>query len=160
GELLTLAEQDRSRWDGEHVRAGLVWLEASAEGEDFSRFHAEAAIAAEHVLARSFADTRWLEIADLYLMLDRLAPSPLNHLNRAVAIAEAHGAEAGLDALEGIRLPPGMAGYYLWDAVVGDLHRRAGNLEAARSLLEQTLGAAPTEAERSLIRKRLAECVT
>ena len=160
GELLTLAEQDRSRWDGEHVRVGVAWLAASAEGDAFSRFHAEAAIAAEHVIAPSFAETRWLEIAELYLMLDHLAPSPLNHLNRAVAIAAARGAEAGLAALEGVRLPPGVAGFYLWDAVVGDLHRRAGNLDAARSALERALDGAPTEAERSLIRKRLTACAS
>lgn len=158
GELLTLAEQDRSRWDHEHKWLGLRWLEAAAEGAVFSRYHAEAAIAAEHVLAPSFAETRWREIADLYLLLDRQVPSPLNALNRAVAIAEADGAQAGLDALEGVRLPPGMAGYYLWDAVVGDLMRRAGRGAQARHYLERALSAAPTDAERSLLRRRLSVC--
>jgi RNA polymerase sigma factor (sigma-70 family) len=158
GELLILAEQDRTRWSAEHVRLGVAWLESSAEGDVFSRYHAEAAIAAEHVLAPSFAQTRWLEIADLYLRLDRLVPSPLNHLNRAVAIAEAQGAKAGLAALEGVRLPPGIAGYYLWDAVVGDLHRRAGNHAAARSCLQRALAGAPTDAERTLLGRRLAAC--
>jgi RNA polymerase sigma-70 factor (ECF subfamily) len=158
GELLTLAEQDRSLWSAEHVRLGIAWLEASAEGPTFSRYHAEAAIAAEHVLAPSYAETRWLEIAELYSMLDRLVPSPLNHLNRAVAIAEAHGAQAGLAVLDGVRLPPGIAGYYLWDAVVGDLHRRVGNRAAARSCLQRALANAPTEAERTLLARRLAAC--
>jgi len=91
-------------------------------------------------------------------MLDRLVPSPLNHLNRAVAIAEAQGAQAGLAALAGVRLPPGIAGYYLWDAVVGDLQRRAGNHAAARVCLQRALAGAPTDAERALLGRRLAAC--
>lgn len=158
GELLTLAAQDRSRWDREHVRVGLAWLAASADGDLCSRYHLEAAIAAEHTTARAYAETKWLEIADLYLALDRLAPSPLNHLNRAVAIAEVRGPDAGLAALEGVRLPPGIASYYLWDAVVGNLHRRAGNRAAARTCLTRALAGAPTAAERALLRRRLASC--
>jgi RNA polymerase sigma-70 factor (ECF subfamily) len=156
GELLTLAEQDRGGWDREEILLGLRWLQASASGAVFSRYHAEAAIAAEHALAPSFAETRWDEIAGLYTLLDRTAPSPLNALNRAVALAEAHGAQAGLNSLEGVRLPPGLAGYYLWDAVVGDLLRRAGNTTQARVCLSRALAGAPTEAERALLRRRLA----
>lgn len=156
GELLTLAEQDRGGWDREEILFGLRWLQASASGAVFSRYHAEAAIAAEHALAPSFAETRWDEIAALYALLDRTAPSPLNALNRAVALAEAHGAQAGLNSLEGVRLPPGLAGYYLWDAVVGDLLRRAGNIPQARVCLSRALAGAPTEAERALLRRRLA----
>jgi RNA polymerase sigma factor (sigma-70 family) len=156
GELLTLAEQDRAGWDREEILLGLRWLQASASGAVFSRYHAEAAIAAEHALAPTFADTRWDEIAGLYTLLDRTAPSPLNALNRAVALAEAHGAQAGLNSLEGVRLPPGLAGYYLWDAVVGDLLRRAGCASQARVCLSRALAGAPTEAERALLRRRLA----
>lgn len=155
GELLTLAEQDRTCWDREEILLGLRWLQASAAGGTFSRYHAEAAIAAEHALAPSCAETRWEEIAELYAMLDRQAPSPLNALNRAVALAEARGAQAGLDSLEGVRLPPGIAGYYLWDAVVGDLLRRVGRDAQARVCLSRALQAAPTEAERALLRRRL-----
>ena len=155
GELLTLAEQDRSRWDRERIGAGLRWLEASASGDVFTRYHAEAAIAAEHCLAPSFEATRWEEIADLYLLLDRAAPSPLNHLNRAVALSVSRGPAAGLAALEGVRLPPGIAGYYLWDAVVGDLHRQAGDLATARTYLARAATSAPSAAERALVRRRM-----
>lgn len=158
GELLTLAEQDRAQWDREEILLGLRWLYASAEGGVFSRYHAEAAIAAEHCLAPSFEETRWGEIAELYALLDRRLPSPLHALNRAVALAEAQGAQAGIDSLEGIRLPPGLAGYYLWDAVVGDLLRRAGRPAQAIAYLERASVAAPTEAERALLRRRIASC--
>src|SRR5262249_51194026 len=66
GGLLLLEEQDRSLWDREQIEAGMQWLARSASGDVFSRFHAEAGIAAAHCLAASFAETRWQEIADLY----------------------------------------------------------------------------------------------
>jgi RNA polymerase sigma-70 factor (ECF subfamily) len=156
GGLLLLEEQDRSLWDRESIRCGVEWLERSASGDVFSRFHAEAGIAAEHCFAPSYQQTRWKEIADLYAMLEGIAPSPLHTLNRAVAVAEWQGPAAGLAALEGRAPPPWLSGSYLWDAVVGDLHRRMGHSEAARQHRERALDSAPTDAVRELLRRRLA----
>ena len=156
GGLLLLEEQDRSLWDRERMRLGAEWLERAAGGETFSRFHAEAGIAAEHCFAPSFGQTRWREIADLYAMLERIDPSPLHTMNRAVAVAEWQGPEAGLALLQAIVPPAWLAGSYLWDAVLGDLHRRAGNCGIAQGHKERALAAAPTEAVRSLLRRRLA----
>jgi RNA polymerase sigma-70 factor (ECF subfamily) len=156
GGLLLLEEQDRSLWDREKVQLGLQWLERAASGGVFSRFHAEAGIAAEHCLAPSFQQTRWKEIADLYAMLERIAPSPLHAMNRAVAVAEWRGPEAGLALLQGLAPPGWLAGSYLWEAVLGDLHRRAGNFEVSRQHRERALALAPTEALRDLLRRRLA----
>jgi predicted RNA polymerase sigma factor len=137
------------------MRLGAIWLQKAASGESFTRFHAEAGIAAEHAFAPSYAQTRWHEIADLYAMLDRIAPSPLNTMNRAVAIAEWQGPEAGLALLEAIEAPSWLLGYHLWDAVLGELHRRAGHDEAARRHTSRALESAPTDAERELLRQRL-----
>ena len=156
GGLLLLEEQDRSLWDRERMRLGAEWLARAASGEVFSRFHAEAGIAAEHCFAPSFRQTRWNEIADLYSMLERVGPSPLHTLTRAVAVAEWQGPEAVLAVLEGLVPPAWLVGSYLWDAVLGDLHRRAGNLELSRQHRERALGSAPTEAVRELVRRRLA----
>lgn len=156
GGLLLLEEQDRSLWDRESIRLGLDWLKRSASGDVFSRFHAEAGIAAEHCLAPSCQETRWKEIADLYVLLERSAPSPLHTLNRAVALAEWQGPEAGLALLEGLAPPAWLYGSYLWDAVLGDLHRRAGHSEISRQHRERALGSAPTDAVRDLLRRRLA----
>ena len=155
GGLLLLEEQDRSLWDQDQIRLGATFLQKAASGETFTRFHAEAGIAAEHAFAPSFAQTRWKEIADLYAMLDRIAPSPLNAMNRAVAIAECEGPEAGLTFLNAIEPPPWLLGYYLWDAVLGELHRRAGHDEEARCYMERALASAPTDAEQELLRRRL-----
>lgn len=155
GGLLLLEEQDRSLWDRERIQLGARWLERAASGELFSRFHAEAGIAAEHCLAPSFGATRWKEIGDLYAMLESIAPSPLNTLNRAVAVAEWQGADAGLALLEGLAPPAWLAGSYLWDAVLADLHRRAGNAETSGRHRERALASAPTEAVRKLLQRRL-----
>jgi RNA polymerase sigma-70 factor (ECF subfamily) len=120
----------------------------------FSRFHAEAGIAAEHCFAPSFEQTRWKEIAELYSILERVTPSPLHTLNRAVAIAQWQGPVAGLAVLQGIVPPSWLVGSYLWDAVLGDLHRRAGNLEVAEQHRERALASAPTKAVRDLLQRR------
>lgn len=156
GGLLLLEEQDRSLWDRDHVQVGLAWLERSAIGDTFSRFHAEAAVAAEHCLAPSFGETRWDEIAGLYAMLEGIAPSPLHTLNRAIAVAEAHGAATGLAIIEDLAPPSWLAGSYLWDAVLADLHRRAGHIEIAGRHRERAIESAPTDAVRTLLQRRLA----
>jgi RNA polymerase sigma factor (sigma-70 family) len=156
GEILPLADQDRAVWDRERIVAGARWLARAADGDVFSRYHGEAAIAAEHCFAPSFEATRWNEIADLYAMLERITPSPLYTMNRAIAVAEAQGPNAGLALLDEVTPPGWLSGFYLWDAVLGDLHRRAGNVDRARKHIQRALERAPSEAERALLRKRLA----
>jgi RNA polymerase sigma-70 factor (ECF subfamily) len=156
GGLLLLEEQDRSLWNRTQMQVGMAWLERSASGDRFSRFHAEAGIAAEHCLAPSFADTRWKQIAELYAMLERTYSSPLHTLNRAIATAEWQGPAAGLAVLEGVTPPTWLAGTYLWDGVLADLHRRAGHAELAQQHRERSIESAPTEAVRILLRRRLA----
>jgi predicted RNA polymerase sigma factor len=159
GGLLLLEEQDRSLWDPEHLQQGATWLERAAKGDVFTRFHAEAGIAAEHCFAPSFAATRWNEIAGLYAMLERLDPSPIHTLNRAVAMAEAQGPEVGLATLEHLVPPAWLDGHYLWDAVLSDLHHRAGNEATAERHREQALAAAPSPAVRQLLHRRLTRPV-
>lgn len=156
GGLLLLEEQDRSRWDRARVQLGMQWLERAASGDVFSRYHAEAGIAAEHCLAPSFRETRWREIVDLYSILERVEPSPLHTLNRAVAVAEWQGPQAGLNVLQDLVPPSWLAGSYLWDAVLSDLHGRAGNLEIAWNHKERALASAPCEPVRELLQRRLA----
>jgi RNA polymerase sigma-70 factor (ECF subfamily) len=155
GGLLLLEEQDRRLWDVEHLQKAAVWLERAARGNELTRFHVEAGIAAEHGFAPSFAATHWRAIAELYAVLERIAPSPLHTLNRAVALAEAKGPQAGLDALQGVVPPAWLDGHYLWAAVLADLHRPAGHADAATRYREQALTAAPSAAVRQLLQRRL-----
>ena len=156
GGLLLLEEQDRRLWDRERMRVGAEWLARSASGDAFSRYHAEAGIAAEHCFAPTFAETRWKEIASLYETLERRAPSPLHTMNRAVAVAEWQGAAAALALLDGVAPPTWLEASYLWDAVLGDLRRRAGHVEAFQRHRARAILAAPTEAVRELLRRRLS----
>jgi len=160
GGLLLLEEQDRSRWDPEGIRLGIEWLARAASGERFTRYHAEAGIAAEHCLAPSFAETRWGEIAELYVMLERIDPSPLHTLNRAVAVAEWKGLDAALVLLQDLVPPSWLEGHYLWAAVLADLHRRAGHVELAGRYREQALAAAPTNKLRAVLQRRLLPMAT
>jgi RNA polymerase sigma-70 factor (ECF subfamily) len=158
GGLLLLEEQDRSLWDRDLIRVGLSYLHRAARGNVFTRYHAEAGIAAEHCLAPTYKETRWDEIARLYQMLDGVAPSPINTLNRAIAIAEWQGPDAGLALLEALNPPAWLLGYYLWDATLGELYRRRGDLDHAIAHLTRALETAPTHAEQALLRRRLEAC--
>ncbi|HTV18830.1 MAG TPA: sigma-70 family RNA polymerase sigma factor [Polyangiaceae bacterium] len=155
GGLLILEAQDRSRWDGALIQRGIEHLVRSASGEAVSRYHAEAGIAAEHCLAASYPETNWGEIVRLYEVLERVAPSPLNVLNRAIALAEGQGPDAALAALEAFEAPSWLTDYYLWDATLGELHRRCGQRERALAHTQRALASAPTNPEKALLEARL-----
>ncbi len=160
GGLLLLEEQDRGLWDREQIHVGLSWLAESAQGDTYSRYHAEAAIAAEHCLAPSFDETRWDKVVECYELLERVSPSPLHRLNRAVAVAEWRGPAAGLALIEGAEPPTWLAGSYLWAAVLADLHRRCDNQPVAERHRETAIALAPTPAVRALLRRRLGHSAT
>ena len=153
--MLLLEEQDRRLWDAEQLEQGAAWLARSAQGEVFTRYHAEAGIAAEHCFAPSFSQTRWKEIAELYAMLERIDPSPIYTLNRAVAVAEWQGPEAGLATLVDMVPPAWLAGHYLYDAVLADLYNRTGDVSSAEKYRERALSSAPSQAVRQLLERRL-----
>ena len=155
GGLLLLEEQDRSLWDQGGIAVGLSWLARAAEGPVFSRYHAEAGIAAEHCLAPSSRETRWDRIVECYELLDRVAPSALHTLNRAVAVGEWRGAAAGLAVIDGLSPPFWLLGSYPWAAVLSDLHRRAGHADLAAQHRATALDAAPSEAIRASLARRL-----
>jgi RNA polymerase sigma-70 factor (ECF subfamily) len=158
GGLLLLEEQDRSRWDRDLIDVGISYLQRAARGETLTRYHVEAAIAAEHCLAPTYAETRWSEIARFYQMLDNIAPSPIHTLNRSIAIAEWQGPDAALVLLEALDPPTWLVKFYLWDATLGELYRRRADYERATAHLTRALAAAPTHAEQALLRRRLEAC--
>lgn len=155
GGLLLLEEQDRTHWDQQGIQTGLEWLAKSAQGEHFSRYHAEAGIAAEHCLAPSFRETRWDRVVACYELLERIAPSAVHKLNCAVAVAEWQGPTAALDVLQGFEPPDRLVGSYMWAAVLADLHRRSGNADTAQRYRDAALESAPSPAVRALLQRRL-----
>jgi len=131
GELTRLHDQDRSKWDQKMIERGLSCLARAAEGNDLSEYHLQAGIAACHCIAPDYASTNWPRILQHYDELHRLMPTPIIALNRAVAIAHAHGPRAGLQAIAEIpdrdRLEPN----HLFHAVVGELNLRLNDNQAA-----------------------------
>jgi len=148
GELVLLADQDRSRWDAEEIAQGRAALERALALRLPGPYQLQAAIAALH----AEEETDWSEIALLYSRLLDFAPSPVVELNRAAAVALAHGAEAGLALADSIA---GLDDYYLLHSTRADLLRRLGRSEEAARAYDRALELAPSEPERAFLRGRL-----
>ncbi len=154
GELVVLAEQDRSRWDGAAIAEGVAQVEAALRRGSTGRYQLEAAIAACHAIAPTYADTDWAEIAALYGVLEQVSPSPIVRMNRAVALAEAFDPRTGLDLL--VTLGNELADYHLRWAVEADLWRRAGDVTAAATAYRRALECAPNPVERRFLEGNLS----
>ena len=153
GRLVTLDQQDRSRWDQEAIQDGLSIL-ARVDGE--GPYAVQARIAACHATAPTPAETDWSRIADHYATLLRSTASPVVALNRAVAVGKADGAGAGLRLVEEIEQSGALDGYHLLPAVRGDLLERLGRAEEARAAYEKALALATSEPDRDHLRRRIA----
>ena len=152
GELVLLADQDRSRWDRAAIDEGLALLPASPDG----RFALMAAIAAAHSGARAFEDTPWATIVALYEALERAWPSPVVALNRAAAVGFAHGPRAGLAALDALDAEPALATYGYLAAARADFLSRLGRSTEARAAYEEALLLTENAVERDFLERRLA----
>ena len=133
GGILRLEDQDRDRWQQPLIARALEYLDASADGDELSRYHLEAGIAAHHCLAPSFEATDWGAILDLYDRLLALQPSPVYELNRAIVLAQLEGPAAGIAALENTPDLAALGSYHLLDATLGELYLRAGDASRART---------------------------
>ncbi|GAA3155060.1 sigma-70 family RNA polymerase sigma factor [Planomonospora alba] len=163
GELVRLPDQDRSRWHREEIGEALSLLEAVRPGGPGDRFPGpyllQAAIAAEHAVAGRAEDTDWPAIARLYGRLEEIAGSAVVRLNRAVAVAEAEGPEAGLELLDG--LDGTMGRHHLFHATRAELLRRLGRDREALDAYGRALEAVGTDPERAFLlsrREDLAAC--
>ncbi len=156
GRLVTLADQDRARWHRDEIRIGLDLVTALAPTEGYAEeLRLQALIAAAHARAKSGRDTDWDRIAEHYVALEALTGSAIVGLNRAVAVAEAHGPEAGLAVLAG--LDAELRDHHRFAAVCGELAWRAGDLELAVSAFDAALELCGNEAERAHLRRRSEE---
>jgi RNA polymerase sigma-70 factor, ECF subfamily len=157
GEVVTLDQQDRSRWDKAEIEEGLGLLDAALRHRQLGQYQLQAAIAACHASAADQADTDWAEIALLYGQLRRLIPSAVIELNWAVAVAMSDGPAAGLAIVNGLDADGQLADYHLLAATRADFLRRLGRLEEAAESYRQALQQVATEPERRFLERRLAE---
>jgi RNA polymerase sigma-70 factor, ECF subfamily len=157
GDLRTLENQDRSRWQADEVDEGLRHLDSALTQEQPGPYQLQAAIAACHARARTAAETAWPEIARLYGLLEQHMPSPVVALNRAVAVAFAGDLDASLAIVDELSADARLDRYYLLEATRADLLRRRGDRRAAAAAYERALPLAPSEVERRYLLKRLQE---
>jgi len=160
GELITLEDQDRSRWDRVEIQEGLRILESALRRRQVGPYQLQAAIAACHAGAVIAADTDWREIAGLYALLEAQMLSPVVRLNRAVAVAMAGDIEGGLAIVDELAGDARLERYYLLEATRADLLRRRGDQAAAEAAYERALPLAPSEVERRYLLRRLQEVGT
>lgn len=157
GDLVTLENQDRARWDTPEIAEGVSLLEAALRRGRSGPYQVQAAIAACHATARAAADTDWVQIAALYGQLTRLVPSAVVELNRAVAVAMADGPAAGLALAEALAASGALAGYHLLPATRADLLRRLNRPGEAAAAYREALELATADTERRYLTRRLAE---
>jgi len=157
GRLLPLEEQDRGAWDRTAIEEGhLLVVDAFRTGRP-GRYAIQAAIAALHAVAGSYADTDWPQILALYDALLKVWPSPVVALNRAVALAMVRGPEAALAELDVLERDGRLAGYHYLPAIRADLLRRLGRHGEAAAEYRAALDLADNQAEREFLAARLAE---
>jgi RNA polymerase sigma-70 factor, ECF subfamily len=158
GRLVLLEDQDRSVWDRAAIEEGHRLVLAALRGGRPGRFTLQAAIAALHAQADSYAATDWPQIVTLYDELLRIWPSSVVALNRAIAVSMVDGPEAGLAAVTGLEAEGRLAGYRYLPAAKADLLRRLGRRDEAAAAYRAALGLAENDAERAFLERRLADC--
>lgn len=156
GEVITLENQDRSRWDHALIREGLHWLNQAMRNQPVGAYSIQAAIAAAHATATDAASTDWHRVVDLYDLLYRMSPSPVIALNRAVAIAMRDGPAAGLALLDQLAGAQALEHYHLLYAARADLLCRLGKTAEALTAYERAHALTQQGAEQRFLAKRIA----
>jgi RNA polymerase sigma-70 factor, ECF subfamily len=156
GDLIVLEEQDRSRWDSRQIAEALPLVEEALDGVP-GPFAVQAAIAAQHCRAARAEDTDWPRIVRLYDLLERLQPSPIVSLNRAVAVAMADGPQPALALIDALAASGDLDGYHLLHAARADLLRRVGSKAEAAESYTRALALVTNESERRFLERRLRE---
>jgi RNA polymerase sigma factor (sigma-70 family) len=155
GNIILLQQQDRSKWYQPLIDRGRFYLERASEGENFSEYHLEAAIAGIHSKAKTFEATDWTSIYELYDALCYLRPGPITELNRAIALGYAKSPKEGLDAL--IRVQ-GLDENAIYHTAVGDFQRSLGDMKNAKSSYERAMTLTQSKWSLQLLREKITLC--
>jgi RNA polymerase sigma-70 factor, ECF subfamily len=157
GELVLLADQDRSLWDRQQIAEGGALVERALRSRRFGPYTLQAAIAAVHAEAPTAEATDWAQIVGLYDVLLRAEPSPVVELNRAAAVAMRDGPAAGLALIDHLFARGELEDYHLAHSARADLCRRLGEKAEARASYQRALALARQDSERRFLERRLAE---
>jgi RNA polymerase sigma-70 factor (ECF subfamily) len=156
GDIVVLEDQDRGRWDHRQIAEALPLVDEALRGA-VGPYTLQAAIAAEHCRAARAEDTDWRQIVRLYDVLERLQPSPVVSLNRAVAVAMAEGPQPGLAIIDALAAAGDLDNYHLLHAARADLLRRVGASEDAAKSYQRALALVTNDSERRYLERRLKE---
>ncbi|OLZ46661.1 RNA polymerase sigma factor [Amycolatopsis keratiniphila] len=154
GSLVPLAEQDRTRWNADTIAEGVTLVGEALEAGPVGPYQVQAAIAAVHSEAATAADTDWPQILALYDVLEKVSPGPVVTLNRAVAVAEVNGPEAGLELLATLDDDSRMSQTHRLDSVRGHLLELAGDTGAAREAYLRAAQKTASEPEKQYLTRR------
>ena len=157
GELILLEDQDRTKWDGERIAEGRALVQATLPRRAVGPYQLQAAIAAVHDEARSWAETDWPQIVELYRLLAAIDSSPVVQLNLAAAIAMADGPAIGLAMMDGLLADGALDGYLYLHAGRADLLRRLDRRTEAASAYRRAIELSTNGPERAYLGRRLAE---
>lgn len=155
GEIILLPMQDRTKWVSTLIDEGNDYMNKAAFGNTVSTYHIEAAIAYEHCTAKSFKETNWKRILEYYEWLCKIAPSPINELNKVVAVMELYGAAIALEELEAIKEKKKLESYYLYHSLLGEIYSRLDNLLAAKKHFEAAIKLTRSEKERKMLSNKI-----
>ena len=158
GNILTMAEQDRSQWDRSFMQKGFHYLERSAINRTLSIYHVLAAISAYHCAAPDFESTDWKSILDLYDKLIQIDHSPVVLLNRAIVVSKVRGALQGLNELEKIEQSPALESYHLFYSSRAEFYLQLNDFQHASLNLKKAIQLSPLKAEKDLLQKKLDLC--
>ena len=158
GEPILLFDQDRGRWDQLLIHRGLAALERAEKLDGGGPYSLQAAIAACHARAHANEETDWARIAALYAQLAQLSPSPVVELNRAVALSFASGPAAGLELVDKLTAEPSLKTYHLLPSVRGDLLKKLGRMDEARTEFQRAASLTRNAREQKLLLDRAAAC--
>ena len=153
GELVLMADQDRSRWHHDEIGEAAAMLDQAIHLHRPGPYQVQAAIACLHGLAPVFADTDWEQIASLYATLERFAPTPVVRVNRAVAVAEAHGAQSGLELLDQLNEST-VDRWHLYWSTRGGLLARLGHTNDAVQAYDRAIACTSNDSDRRFLRRR------
>ncbi len=154
---MLLADQDRSLWDHGQIAEGVALIERAFATGQVGAYAVQGAIAAVHSTAASVEATDWVEILGLYTVLDRIAPSPVVRLNRAVALGKVHGAAAALRAIEALLAGGTLAEYHPAYVAQAEMLHQLGRLPEALSALNAAIALCKLEPERRSLAHRAAK---
>ncbi len=155
GEIILLPMQDRTKWDATLIAFGNEYMNKAAFGNVVSTYHIEAAIAYEHCSAKTFKETNWKRILDYYEWLCNISPSPINQLNKVVAVMELYGGAIALEELETIPGKKKLESYYLYHSLLGEIYSRLDNLPVAKEHFETAINLTHSETERKMLNNKI-----